>query len=103
MAQEEVNYSELICFVLSGATECLCMSLDPSKVVRRLISTHHLTDDDKREINQFARMDEKVEKLLEILKLHDKEAYDDFMKALKDYHPDLHKDVYDYELRYHGE
>ena len=60
MAQEEVNYSELICFVLSGATECLCMSLDPSKVVRRLISTHHLTDDDKREINQFARMDEKV-------------------------------------------
>ena len=45
----------------------------------------------------------KWEKLLEILKLHDKEAYDDFMKALKDFHPDLYKDVYDYELRYHGE
>ncbi|XP_072016771.1 uncharacterized protein [Amphiura filiformis] len=91
--QEVFVTIDLVHYVLDGATEELCKSLDPAKAQRRLISTHHLSGDDNREINSIPRLDKKVEKLLEILKTCEVEAYTVFVQALYEFRPELYEHV----------
>lgn len=86
--------------ILREATDVLCPSLQPAKVLRKLKSKGELTSGDVACIQSHARVDDQVDNLLEILRRKPESAYIAFMKALEIEREDLFWDIKKIEETY---
>ena len=83
--------------ILREATDIVCPSLRPTKVLRRLKAKGELTSGDVESIESFTSVDRQVDKLLDTLCLKPESAYIAFMNALEVERPDLYWDVKEIE------
>ncbi|XP_072023552.1 caspase-3-like [Amphiura filiformis] len=91
------NKRKLITYVLDAATENLCNNLNPAKILQRLKTRGELSGDDIQEITSSARFDDRVDRMLEMLKRRRPSAYDEFMRALAEFRQDLFDEVKEIE------
>ncbi len=76
-------------YVLDGITEEFCKSLDPDKLIRRMLTKHHISGNEVEEIDKIPRTDKRVERFLAILKTCTPEAYMDYRAAVYEFREDL--------------
>ena len=98
-ATEEIKLNREI---LEEANEILSYNLEPREIIKKLRHKRVLNDGDVQAINANLADDERIDKLVEILKRKPRTAYGDFMAVLVGVNPDLYCDVRRIEVKVKG-
>ena len=85
--------------ILNAATEVMCTYLHSEPMLPILKSRDALDDGDVSDIKSQVRTDARVDRLLEILKRKNDQAYNIFLQVLKDADYDVYKEVKEIEKR----
>ena len=88
--------------ILEEANEILSEHLEPREIIKKLRHKRVLNDGDVQAINGNLADDERIDKMVEILKRKPRTAYSDFMAVLIGVNPDLYCDVRRIEVKVKG-